>query len=81
MYLGGFHESLNIKLAYTDIIKFYFSFESQTPAALIQVRNEFARLFNKYIPTSDEHGKGFDPNSKGRYENFFLFTEKIFIFI
>jgi hypothetical protein len=47
-------------------MKFYFSFESQMPVALIQVRNEFATLFDKYIPTSDEHGRGFNPNSKGK---------------
>jgi hypothetical protein len=56
---------LNIKLAYSDIISFYFSFQSQPPAAFIQVRPEFAELFAKFIPSSDEHGKGFDPNSKG----------------
>jgi hypothetical protein len=66
IYLGGFSDHLNIKLAYSDVISFYFSFQSETPAALIQVRHEFAKLFDKYIPTSDEHGKGFDPNSKGR---------------
>jgi hypothetical protein len=65
IYLGAFYDNLNIKLAYSDIITFYFSFQSQIPAAFIQVRSEFARLFDKYIPTSDEHGLGFDPSSKG----------------
>ncbi len=57
--------NLNIKLAYSDIISFYFSFQSQPPAAFIQVRPEFTELFAKFIPSNDEHGKGFDPNSKG----------------
>ena len=64
-YSGGFLESVNVKLAYTDVIAFYFSFESQNPVALIQVRSEFARLFDRHIPTSDEKGRGFDPDSKG----------------
>jgi hypothetical protein len=53
-------------LAYTDVISFYFSYQSQPPAAFIQVRPDFANLFAQYIPSSDEHGKGFDPNSKGK---------------
>jgi hypothetical protein len=57
--------NLNIKLAYSDILSFYFSFQSQPPAAFIQVRSDFAELFAKFIPSTDEHGKGFDPNSKG----------------
>jgi hypothetical protein len=55
-----------MKLAYSDVVAFYFSFQSQSPAALIQVRNEFAILFNRHIPTSDEKGRGFDPKSKGK---------------
>lgn len=55
-----------MKLAYSDIITFYFSFQSQIPTALILVRDEFARLFDKYIPTSDDQGRGFDPKSKGK---------------
>ncbi|CAF3438305.1 unnamed protein product [Rotaria sp. Silwood1] len=58
------YANLNIKLAYSDIISFFFSFQSQPPAAFIQVRPDFADLFAKYIPSTDEHGKGFDPNSK-----------------
>ena len=61
-------DHVNIKLAYSDIVTFYFSFQSQTPAAFIQVRSEFAILFDKYIPTSDEHGRGFDPDSKGKWK-------------
>lgn len=61
-----------MKLAYTDVIAFYFSFESQTPVALIQVRSEFAKLFDRYIPTSDEKGRGFDPDSKGKQRKKFL---------
>jgi hypothetical protein len=57
--------NLSIKLAYTDILSFYFSFQSQPPAAFIQVRPDFAELFAKYIPSADEHGKGFDPKSNG----------------
>lgn len=57
-------ENLNIKLAYSDILKFFYSYQSQPPAAFIQVRSEFAELFDKYIPSSDEHGKKFDPNAK-----------------
>lgn len=68
-----------MKLAYSDIIQFLFSFESQTPVALIQVRSEFAKLFDKFIPTSDEYGRGFDPNSKGKQKYFFL--SKIIRFI
>jgi len=63
--LGSFMNNLNVKLAYSDIISFYFSFQSQPPAAFIQVRPEFTELFAKFIPSNDEHGKGFDPNSKG----------------
>jgi hypothetical protein len=63
--LGVFMENLNIKLAYSDIVSFYFSFQSQPPAAFIQVRPDFAELFAKFIPSTDEHGKRFDPNSKG----------------
>lgn len=59
-------DNVNIKLAYSDVIAFYFSFQSKTPAAFIQVRNEFAILFDKHIPTSDEQGRGFDPKSKGK---------------
>ena len=62
---------MNIKLAYSDVITFYFSFQSQTPAAFIQVRSEFAELFDRYIPTSDERGRGFDPNSKGKLDEFY----------
>lgn len=58
--------NLNIKLAYSDIISFLFSYQSQPPAAFIQVRPDFADLFAKYIPSTDECGKGFDPNSKGK---------------
>jgi hypothetical protein len=61
--------NLNVKLAYSDIISFYFSFQSQPPAAFIQVRPEFTELFAKFIPSNDEHGKGFDPNSKGLKKN------------
>ena len=57
--------NLNIKLAYSDILSFYFSSQSQPPAAFIQVRPDFADLFEKYIPSTDEHGKGFDPKSSG----------------
>jgi hypothetical protein len=64
--LGGYMENLNIKLAYSDIVTFYFSFRSKPPAGFIQARSEFAEIFDKYIPSSDEHGQGFDPNSKGK---------------
>lgn len=57
--------NLNIKLAYSDILSFFFSFQSQPPTAFIQVRPDFANLFAQYIPSTDEHGKGFDPKSKG----------------
>ena len=71
-----------MKLAYTDVITFYFSFQSQTPAALIEVRSEFAKLFNRYIPTADEHGKGFDPKSPGiTKEKDYSYSKKIIIFI
>ncbi|UJR25208.1 hypothetical protein I4U23_006560 [Adineta vaga] len=73
---GGFTDNLNIKLAYTDILKFYFSFESCLPVAFIHVRNEFAILFDKYIPTSDEHGKGFNPNSKDEKRRHIIFCLK-----
>lgn len=46
---------------------FYFSLQGETPVALIQVRKEFSDLFNRYIPTSDEKGRGFDATSKGLY--------------
>ncbi|CAF1292359.1 unnamed protein product [Adineta steineri] len=59
-----FMDNLNIKLAYTDILSFFYSFQSQPPAAFIQVRPDFADLFATYIPSTDEHGKQFDPNSK-----------------
>ncbi|CAF2843087.1 unnamed protein product [Rotaria sp. Silwood2] len=62
---SDFMANLNIKLAYSDIISFFFSFQSQPPAAFIQVRPDFADLFAKYIPSMDEKGKAFDPNSKG----------------
>ncbi|CAF3885819.1 unnamed protein product [Rotaria sp. Silwood2] len=61
---SDFMANLNIKLAYSDIISFFFSFQSQPPAAFIQVRPDFADLFAKYIPSMDEKGKAFDPNSK-----------------
>ncbi|CAF3872492.1 unnamed protein product [Rotaria magnacalcarata] len=73
---GGFLDRVNIKLAYSDVVTFYFSFQSQTPAAFIQVRNEFAILFDKYIPTSDEHGKGFDPDSKDERRRRIIFYLK-----
>jgi len=60
-----FMTNVNMKLSYSDILKFYFSFQSEKPSAIIHVRNEFALLFNKFIQTSDEHGKGFDPTSSG----------------
>ncbi|UJR23682.1 hypothetical protein I4U23_026665 [Adineta vaga] len=71
-----FMENLNIKLAYTDILSFYFSFQSQPPAAFIQVRPEFAELFAKFIPSSDEQGKQFDPNSKDERRRRILFCLK-----
>ena len=58
-------DNVNIKLAYTDVMKFYFSFESRIPVAFIHIRNEFAILFDQKTPTSDEHGRGFNPTSKG----------------
>ncbi|CAF3880691.1 unnamed protein product [Rotaria magnacalcarata] len=61
---SDFMANFNIKLAYSDIISFFYSFQSQPPAAFIQVRPDFADLFAKYIPSTDEHGKGFDPHSK-----------------
>ncbi len=64
--LGDSVNNLTIKLAYSDILSFYFSFQSQPPAAFIQVRPDFAELFAKYIPSVDEHGKGFDPKSNGK---------------
>ncbi|CAF0793616.1 unnamed protein product [Rotaria sordida] len=73
---GGFLDNVNMKLAYSDVVAFYFSFQSQTPAAFIQVRSEFARLFDKYIPTSDEHGRGFDPNSKDERRRHIMFYLK-----
>ncbi|CAF3354404.1 unnamed protein product [Rotaria sp. Silwood1] len=73
---GGFLDNVNMKLAYSDVLAFYFSFQSQTPAAFIQVRNEFAVLFDKYIPTSDEHGRGFDPNSKDERRRHVIFYLK-----
>ncbi|CAF1191597.1 unnamed protein product [Adineta steineri] len=72
----NFMDNLSIKLAYSDVVKFYFSFESQTPAAFIHVRNEFAVLFDKFIPTSDEHGKGFNPNSKDEKRRHIIFCLK-----
>ena len=47
------------------MIVFHFSLQGEKPVALIQVRKEFSILFNRYIPTSDERGKGFDATSKG----------------
>lgn len=63
--LDGSMDNLNIKLAYSDILSFYFSYQSQPPAAFIQVRPDFAELFVKYIPSTDQHGKKFDPKSNG----------------
>jgi len=73
--------NLNIKLAYSDILSFYFSYQSQPPSAFIQVRPEFADLFAKFIPSTDEHGKGFDPNSKGFYKNKRLYFILKFIYL
>ena len=64
-FLGGFMDNLNIKLAYSDILSFFFSYQSRPPAAFIQVRPDFAELFHKYIPSADEHGRKFDPKSNG----------------
>lgn len=63
--LGGSLDNLNIKLAYSDIVSFYFSYQSRPPAAFIQVRPDFAELFHQYIPSADEQGKQFDPKSNG----------------
>ncbi|CAF0899010.1 unnamed protein product [Rotaria sordida] len=71
-----FMANLNIKLAYSDIISFYFSFQSQPPAAFIQVRPDFADLFARFIPSTDEHGKGFDPNSKDERRRRIVFCLK-----
>ena len=65
MHSGRFFNNVNIKLAYSDVNKFYFSFQPQIPAAIIHVRHEFAELFHKYNLSSDKHGRDFDPNSKG----------------
>ncbi|CAF0933386.1 unnamed protein product [Adineta ricciae] len=73
---SGFMDNLNIKLAYTDVMKFYFSFESRIPVAFIHVRNEFAILFDQKIPTSDEHGRGFNPISKDEKRRHIIFCLK-----
>ena len=73
-------DNLNIKLAYSDIVSFYFSFQSQPPAAFIQVRPDFAELFAKFIPSTDEQGKGFDPNSKGLNSLHFIYSY-LFIYL
>ncbi|CAF0843353.1 unnamed protein product [Didymodactylos carnosus] len=57
-------ENLNIKLAYSDVVRFVYFYESRPPAALIQVRKEFADLFEQFIPSADEEGLAFDPMSK-----------------
>ena len=59
-------DNLNIRLAYSDTLSFYFSYQSQPPAAFVQVRPEFVELFDQYIPFSDALGRGFDPNSSGK---------------
>ncbi|CAF0852460.1 unnamed protein product [Didymodactylos carnosus] len=59
-------ENLNIKLAYSDVVQFIYSYQSRPPVALIQVRKEFAELFEQYIPSADEKGLAFDPTSKGK---------------
>ena len=61
-------QNLNIKLAYSDMVSFHYSFQCQPPAVFIQVRSEFAELFAQYIPSSDEHGKRFDPKAEGQTE-------------
>lgn len=48
---------------------FYFSFKYLTPIALIEVPSQFARLFDRCIPTSDEQGRCLNPDSKGKQEN------------
>lgn len=35
----------------------------------MQVRKEFGLLFDRYIPTSSENGRGFNPHSKGTRTN------------
>ncbi|CAF1324339.1 unnamed protein product [Adineta ricciae] len=73
---SSFMENLNIKLAYSDIQSFYFSFQSQPPAAFIQAKPDFAELFAKFIPSSDEHGKQFDPTSKDEKRRRIVFCLK-----
>ncbi|CAF2992384.1 unnamed protein product [Rotaria sp. Silwood2] len=41
---SDFMANLNIKLAYSDIISFFFSFQSQPPAAFIQVHERRRRI-------------------------------------
>ena len=74
--LGGFMDNLNIKLAYSDILSFFFSYQSHPPAAFIQVRPDFAEIFHKYIPSADEYGRKFDPKSSGRTFDIALIFEK-----
>lgn len=78
-FLGDFMANLNIKLAYSDITSFFYSYHSQPPAAFIKVRPDFADLFAKYIPSTDKQGKGFDPNSKGYKNKFINYFRKIYL--
>lgn len=70
-------DNLNIKLAYSDILSFYFSYQSRPPAAFIQVRPDFAELFQKYIPSTDEQGKKFDPKSNGSISSLYSHLQSL----